>query len=177
MKREEVKGIIPGITDEQLDAMDDQMMGLMDSFGDTIATLTAERDAARGQLEDANGKLEGYDPDWKAKAQQARQQADQQVQAIKARYAEANAAAGIKFSSASARRAFLADLAEKKLPLQEDGSLMGFEDYVKSYRQADPDAFAAEGGYPNVKDGGDPHNNPTGSTREQFAAWFDQVMK
>ena len=177
MKREEVKGILPDITDEQLQQLMDLHGADIERQKQTIATLTAERDAARGQLEDANGKLEGYDPDWKAKAQQARQQADQQVQAIKARYAEANAAAGIKFSSASARRAFLADLAEKKLPLQEDGSLMGFEDYVKSYRQADPDAFAAEGGYPNVKDGGDPHNNPTGSTREQFAAWFDQVMK
>lgn len=44
--------------------------------------------------------------------------------------------------------------------------------------QADSFAFdSAPGGYPNVRDGGDPNKTPTGSTREQFAAWFDQVTK
>lgn len=38
-------------------------------------------------------------------------------------------------------------------------------------------AFAKPGGYPNVRDGGDPNKTPTGSTRDQFAAWFDQVTK
>lgn len=37
--------------------------------------------------------------------------------------------------------------------------------------------FAKSNGYPSVKDGGDPHKTPTGSTRDQFAAWFDQVTK
>ena len=60
--------------------------------------------------------------------------------------------------------------------MQEDGTLLGVDDYVQTYKKNDPGAFAAEG-YPNVKDGGDPHNPPTGSTREQFAEWFDQVMK
>ena len=36
---------------------------------------------------------------------------------------------------------------------------------------------AAPGGYPNVRDGGDPNKTPTGSTREQFAEWFTEVMK
>ena len=44
------------------------------------ATLTAERDAARTQLGEANGKLEGYDPDWKAKAAQAQADAQAQVE-------------------------------------------------------------------------------------------------
>lgn len=37
--------------------------------------------------------------------------------------------------------------------------------------------FAKPGGYPAVKDGGDPHKNPTGSTSQQFADWFEQTMK
>ena len=32
-------------------------------------------------------------------------------------------------------------------------------------------------GYPNVRDGGDPHHTPTCSTRQQFADWFEQVTK
>lgn len=35
----------------------------------------------------------------------------------------------------------------------------------------------AQPGYPNVRDGGDPHHTPTGSTRQQFADWFEQVTK
>lgn len=35
----------------------------------------------------------------------------------------------------------------------------------------------AQPGYPDVRDGGDPHHTPTGSTSEQFADWFAQVTK
>lgn len=35
----------------------------------------------------------------------------------------------------------------------------------------------AKPGYPSVRDGGDPHHTPTGSTRQQFADWFEQVAK
>lgn len=145
MKREEVKGIIPGITDEQLTQIMDLHSADIERHKQQVTTLTTERDAARTQLGEANKKLEGYDPEWKQKAEQARQQAERQVLDLRSRYAESNAAAALKFSSASARKAFLADLAQKKLPLQEDGSLLGFDDYVKSYMQTDPNAFVAEG--------------------------------
>ena len=106
--------------------------------------------AARNQLDTANKKLEGYDPDWKTKAEQAQQQAQQQVGALKAQYAASNAAAGLKFSSTSARKAFLADLKAKGLTLQDDGKLLGFDDFVKEYKGADPDAFAPDKPAPTV---------------------------
>ena len=37
--------------------------------------------------------------------------------------------------------------------------------------------FAKPSGYPSVKDGGDPAKKPSGSTRDQFAAWFEQTVK
>lgn len=37
--------------------------------------------------------------------------------------------------------------------------------------------FAKPGGYPTVKDGGDPAKKPSGSTRDQFVAWFEQTVK
>lgn len=37
--------------------------------------------------------------------------------------------------------------------------------------------FAKPTGYPSVKDGGEQHHTPTGSTRQQFADWFEQVAK
>lgn len=177
MKREDVKGIVPSITEEQLQQIMDLHSDDIGTHKQSIDTLKAERDAARTQLADANKKLEGYDPEWKTKAEQARQQAEQQVADLKARYAETRAAAGLTFSSESARKAFMADLAAKKLPPQEDGTLLGFDDYVASYKKNDPGAFAKEAGYPAVKDGGDPAKAPTGSTRDQFAAWFNEQFK
>ena len=174
MKTEELKAL--GLNEEQVQKVFPMHGAEINGIKQQVTTLTAERDAARTQLGEANTKLEGYDPAWQQKAQQAQQQAQQQILAMKARYAEANAAAGLEFSSTSARKAFLADLAEQKLVLQEDGTLLGFDDFVKSYKKTDPAAFANQG-YPDVKDGGDPGHKPTGSTREQFAEWFGQVTK
>ena len=110
MKREDVKGIVPNITEEQLQQIMDLHSSDIGSHKQSIDTLKAERDAARTQLADANKKLEGYDPEWKTKADQARQQAEQQVAEMKAGYAATSAASSLKFTSDSAKKAFLADL-------------------------------------------------------------------
>ena len=150
MKREDVKAIIPGITEEQLQQLMDLHSDDIGTHKQSIDTLKAERDAARTQLADANKKLEGYDPEWKTKAAQAQQQADKQVAELKAGYAADSAASGLKFTSDSAKKAFLSDLKAKNLPLQDDGTLLGFDDYVASYKKTDPGAFAPDGGLPRV---------------------------
>ena len=144
MKTEDLKAL--GLNDDQVQRVFAMNGEDMNGLKASVATLTAERDAAREQLADANKKLEGYDPEWKTKATQAQQQAERQIAELKASHAAASAAAGIKFSSESAKKAFLADLTAKKLTLQDDGTLLGFDDFVKSYKQADPGAFAQEGG-------------------------------
>lgn len=143
MKRDEVKAIIPGITDEQLDRVMDLNGADIEKHKQTIATLTTERDTARTQLGEANEKLEGYDPDWKTKAADAARKAQEQVDALQSDFAAKGAVSGVKFSSESAKKAFLADLKAKKLPLQE-GKLLGFEDFLADYKQSDPAAFAPD---------------------------------
>ena len=167
MKREDVKGIVPNITEEQLQQIMDLHSSDIGSHKQSIDTLKAERDAARTQLADANKKLEGYDPEWKTKADQARQQAEQQVAEMKAGYAATSAASSLKFTSDSAKKAFLADLNAKKLPLQDDGTLLGFDDYVASYKKTDPGAFAPEGGLPRVS--GSATGTPAGPTTNEQA--------
>lgn len=149
MKREEVKGIIPGITDEQLGQIMDLHGADIERQKQQITTLTTERDAARTQLGEANKKLEGYDPDWKQKAAEAENQAKAQVAQLQSDFAAQSAAAGVRFSSESARKAFLADLKAKKLPLQE-GKLLGFEDYLADYKKNDPGAFVPEKAAPTI---------------------------
>lgn len=148
MKREDLKEF--NLTDEQVQKIMDLHGADLERQKQTITTLTTERDAARTQLADANKKLEGYDPDWKQKAADAEQKAAAQLSALKADYAAENAAAGLKFSSASAKKAFLAELKGKGLALQDDGKLLGFEDFVKEYKTSDPDAFAPDKPAPTI---------------------------
>lgn len=172
MKREDVKAIIPGITEEQLQQLMDLHSDDIGTHKQSIDTLKAERDAARTQLADANKKLEGYDPEWKTKAEQAQQKAAAQVSALKADYAAENAAAGLKFSSASAKKAFLADLKAKGLALQDDGKLLGFEDFVKDYKTTDPNAFAPDKPAPTITVPG-----KSGMTAKTGQAYTDEKYK
>ena len=164
MKREDLKEF--NLTDEQVQKIMDLHGTDLERQKQTITTLTTERDAARTQLADANKKLEGYDPDWKQKAADAEQKAAAQVSALKADYAAENAAA-----SASAKKAFLADLKAKGLTLQDDGKLLGFEDFVKDYKTSDPDAFAPDKPAPTITvpgKGGAPAKTGQAYTDEKY---------
>lgn len=147
MKTEELKAL--GLNDDQVQKVFAMNGTEINDLKQQITTLTAERDTARNNLSDANKKLEGYDPEWKNKAEKAENDAKAQVAAMQQDFSAQTAAAGVKFSSESAKRAFLSDLKAKKLPLQ-DGKLLGFEDYLKSYRESDPDAFAPEKAAPTI---------------------------
>lgn len=56
---------------------------------------------------------------------------------------------GLKFSSKSAERAFIAALKDQKLELK-DGELTGMDDFIKSQKEADPDAFAPDKPTPRI---------------------------
>lgn len=148
MKTEDLKAL--GLTDEQVQRVFAMNGADVNREKQAAETAKAERDAMRTQLDEANTKLKGYDPDWQQKAADAEQKAAAQVSALKADYAAENAAARLKFSSASAKKAFMADLKAKGLTLQDDGKLLGFDDFVKEYKGTDPDAFAPDKPAPTV---------------------------
>ena len=116
---------------------------------DKFETLQTDRDNLKKMLAEANAKLEGFDPEWKTKADQAQADADAKVAKIKRDYLYRDKVSGIKFSSESAKKAFLTDLESKSLPVQDD-QVLGFDEFVKSYKDADPNAFAPEKAVPTV---------------------------
>lgn len=175
MKREEVKGIVPGITDDQLTKIMDLHGADIERQKQTIATLTTERDAARAQLGEANKKLEGYDPEWKSKAEEAQKAADLKVQGLQREYALKEQTAALKFSSESARKAFLADLSAKELPMQ-DGKLLGLDDFVKTYKEGDPAAFASDEKPPRFSAAATGANGAGASAKDQANAAFRAVF-
>jgi len=91
----DVSKIIPGITPEQLDGIMNLHGADITAKANEITTLEAEKATLTEQLNTANGKLEGYDPEWKAKAEQAKADAASQVAALEKGYALERKAAGL----------------------------------------------------------------------------------
>lgn len=121
----------------------------------TIAQLTAERDGLQKQLDSANEEIQSYKDmdiegikaaakDWEKKYNTDTAALRQELEGVNYGFAVKEATGGLKFTSESAKKAFLADLTAKQLPLQE-GKLLGLEDFVSAYREVDPNAFAEEG--------------------------------
>ena len=150
MKTEDLKAL--GLNDDQVQKVFAMNGTDMNDLKQQVTTLTTERDTARSQLGEANKKLEGYDPEWRAKAEKAENDAKEQVAALQNDFAAQTAISAVKFSSESAKKAFLSDLKAKNLPLQE-GKLLGFDDYLANYKKNDPGAFAPEGGLPRMAAG------------------------
>lgn len=162
MKREDtkkaIKKAVPDIAEDVLNTLTDELMDQhsadVGKLKQDLATATTERDTLKTQLGEANEKIKSYTDmdvdgikqsvkDWETKYNTDTQALKDQLANQSYGYAVERSVAGLKFSSGAAQKQFIADLKSKKLPLQED-KLLGMEDYVKQYKEADPDAFASE---------------------------------
>lgn len=141
MKREDLEGL--GLEKSVIDKIMGFHGATVNEIKNQLATTETERDSAKKQLDEANAKLEGYDPEWKTKAEQMKAEAEQELNAKMVELASERAVQGLQFSSLSAKKAFINDLTKKNLQL-EDGKFLGFDDFVKSYQTTDPDAFKTE---------------------------------
>ena len=110
----------------QLSAVQTELEALKKSGGDASAL--------QQQLSDLQRK---YDADTAALTAQLadRDYSDAITRAI--------ASKSLKFSSKSAEKAFIASLKDQKLELK-DGQLTGIDDFIKTQREEDPDAFAPD---------------------------------
>lgn len=179
MKREDVKNKIPGITEEQLNWIMQENGADINREKSAATALQTRLDNANAQLKTAQDGLKAFDGVDVAGLQEqvTKLKADMKAQAEGFAFDNALDAAilGKKGRSVKAVRALL-DLDALK------GSADRSTDIAKALDEAakaNPWAFGdtPPAGYPNVKDGGDPHHTPTGSTSQQFADWFAQVAK
>lgn len=124
------------------------------SKDNAIATLTTERDGLKTQLAAANGEIQSYKDmdiekikqsaaDWESKYNTDTQKLKDELDAANYGFSVKEAASGLKFTSAGAKKAFISALTEKKLTLQ-DGKLLGLDDFVKEYKTNDPGTFVIE---------------------------------
>lgn len=144
-----------------------------------ITTLTTERDGLQTQLTEANTAIQSYKDmdiegikakagEWETKYNTDTQTLKEQLAATEYGFAVKEATAGLTFSSESARKAFTADMTDKKLPLQE-GKLLGLEDFTNAYKEADPGAFVSDQTPPPFAAGTGSHKLLGGVDKASFA--------
>lgn len=134
---------------------------IMAEFGKTkttldnqINTLTTERDGLKTQLDAAGKEIQSYKDmdidgiknkvgEWETKYNNDTKALKEQLESANYNFAVKEAVSGLKFTSESAKKAFILDLTNKNLPLQ-DGKILGLEDFTKNYKEGDPGAFVSE---------------------------------
>lgn len=141
-------------------------------YDDDIKQRDEDLKALQKKLNDAggdNGKLEKLQEEFDTLQSNYRTaKADYEKQLAKQAYefAVKEKASSLKFSSNSAKKAFIADALKEELKMK-DGELQGFDDFVNDYKKNDADAFIKENtSEPNPDD--KPHfsSKSTGADQE-----------
>lgn len=121
---------------------------------DKLDAKIAELAAVKKQLDDANSEIKTFKDldvegikkkadDWEKRYEQETKALQEKLDSQAYDFAVKEKASGLKFTSESARKAFIQELISSKLPMK-NGTVMGFDDFVSSYRQSDPGAFVIE---------------------------------
>lgn len=182
MTREFIKNLFPDCTKEALDQIMTEHGKGVEAQKNTVATLTTERDGLRAQLDTAQGEIKSFqDMDidgiraratqWEEKHATDTKALQDQLEATKYAHLVEGAVGGFRFSSASAKKAFLADLTAQKLPVQE-GKLLGLDEFQKQYATTDPEAFVTGGKVPTVTGATGGSNHASLSSGDALRAAF-----
>ena len=188
MNREElskikVEGLENGLPKEVIDTLMDLNGKSIENLKKENEKLKTEKEGLETQLQEANSKIEGFSQidvekikaevdEWKEKYETDTKNLKDSLTQKDYDYKVNELTNNIKFSSNSAKRAFIEDLKEKGLKL-EDNKLLGFDDFVKAYQETDPNAFMKE----ETKDEGftsTGEDHKTNTSEED--AFIDHVM-
>lgn len=145
MKTEDLK--TQGLTDEQI-------AFVMAENGKDVKREKDKADGYKSQLDTAQEKLKNFEgknfdtltkerDDWKEKYSAAKLNYEEKLKEFDFGKALDDAVKDLKFTSESAKRAFMQDIRDKKLEVK-DGKLTGFEDFLKTYKESDSKAFVDE---------------------------------
>lgn len=144
------------LTDEQKDAIKKSMGEELYSkleLDKKVGKVETERDEYKVRAETAEDTLKGFDgkdldtitkerDEWKIKAENAKKEYDGKIAEREKNDLLKEACEGIKFSSESARKAIMADIAASVSV--KDGRLIGFNDLLEDAKKRDASAFVDE---------------------------------
>lgn len=128
MKTEELTAL--GLTEDQAAKVFEMHGKELTKLQNSVSTLTTERDGLKTQLGEASGKLAGYDPEWKTKAETAQTEAQKQLEALKFNYALNDALKAAKVRDAVSVKAHL-----KTDAMKLDGeSILGLKEQLEALK-------------------------------------------
>lgn len=149
-----LESIFPEITEEQTEAISKLFDKQASEYAEEVENLREQLTAANNQIKEFQSmnidEIKASAAAWQEKYAASEKAWNEKLAALKYEAAAKDAVADIKFSSNSARRAFLSDLQAKKLPIEDD-KLTGFSDFLESYKESDPDAFVSEEAKPGTQ--------------------------
>lgn len=150
-----VEGLENGLPKEVIDEIMKQYGTSVQEKDKQIETLKTEKDGINKQLEDANNKIQSFKDidvdnlntqikEWETKYNQDTENLKNELSKKDYDYKLKDLISTIKFSSNGAKRAFLEDLKNQELKFDDKGTLVGFDDFKKSYEETDPNIFMKE---------------------------------
>lgn len=156
MNREElskikVEGLENGLPKEVIDKLMELNGNSINELKKENEKLKTEKEGLETQLTEANSKIEGFKEvdvdkikaevdEWKEKYNTDTQKLKDSLTQKDYDYKIQELTNNLKFSSNGAKKSFINDLKEKGLKLEND-TLLGFDDFVKSYQENDPNTF------------------------------------
>ena len=154
VKAKAIKNIFSEATEEQVNAISKLMEKQANEYGEEIENLREQLTAANKQIEEFQSmnidEIKASAAAWQEKYAASEKAWNEKLAGLKYEAAAKDAIADVKFSSNSAKRAFLSDLQAKNLPLEND-KITGFSDFLNSYKESDPDAFVSEEAKPGTQ--------------------------
>jgi len=126
-----------------------KLTGQVNDLKDQVAARDTDLSELKTQLEAVSGDASKFADaqksvaDLQAKYDAEKKDWENRMAAQQVEFAIREQANSLKFSSNSAKSAFISDAMGKGFKL-DNGKLLGFNDFVESFKTADPSAFAAE---------------------------------
>ena len=149
-----LESIFPEITEEQTAAINKLFDKQASEHAEEVENLREQLTAANNQIKEFQSmnidEIKASAAAWQEKYAASEKAWQEKLAGLKYEAAAKDAISDIKFSSNSAKRAFLSDLQAKNLPLEND-KLTGFSDFLNSYKESDPNAFISEEAKPSAQ--------------------------
>ena len=181
-----VEGLENGLPNDVIDKIMAEYGTDFKEKDNKIETLTTEKDGLSKQLKEANDKIKGFADvdvndlkkqitDWETKYNQDTENLKNEISKKDYDFKLNDVVKDLQFSSNGARKSFIEDLKAKNLKFDDD-KLIGYNEFLKSYKESDPDAFKKEDEGKKMNLGGEhkgtpPENKPTtlaGALNEKY---------
>ena len=165
-----VEGLENGLPNDVIDKIMAEYGTDFKEKDNKIETLTTEKDGLSKQLKEANDKIKGFADvdvndlkkqitDWETKYNQDTENLKNEISKKDYDFKLNDVVKDLQFSSNGARKSFIEDLKAKNLKFDED-KLIGYNEFLKSYKENDPDAFKKEDEGKKINLGGEHKGNP-----------------